>query len=491
MGVTIPSDLELLEPYDLIGFVRGDDQEPLHTLLRRCNWHYATHRPPLRNSTPHSDVASSQRYIMPVEPSADGLEYQVLLMAWTSLATTLTTVVEYATGSSSGSWTAVTGSPSMAVVMMGDNEVAAFDVTIPASAEFLRVTCSVLLGTVQVQNVLVMPKILTSIAAGVKGCGFVPYDDTHLTSTGAAIHTEYINRGAANFRAVQADRRQDLLTYLQEVTAPKHTWRPAGSLTSYLAAYGVAGLPGQQTTTVTVRLRASDTGSGGTVTIGQINGDAVSFAADDTDQTETLELYGEQPVIYVRVTPDTDLTLVYACVDWSPSIGSPDPLITSAAPPARIEYLSALDRLGLVASVGAYGCPALQTNFYNASGTYWRWRYVVSPATRRMRGIWTRSLNEDGSAATTTEAFNDESGAGGSNRIDIPAPGTGTEVYDPMDPFPAIAWGALNDEATPSGPLNRLHEVVESRSAGVEVFEARYAVGFTGYPEPVADLAAV
>ena len=514
MAITIPSDLELFKPSALLGHVPGDSPEPLHTLLRRTNWHYANHRPALVNMCPHNDdtTAAAPEFVTAVTPSADGLDYQIALivavvetafLGWSPV--TLTVEIDHATAASTGPWSSI-DSRTFSITSEGVNTLTPYDVTIPASAAFLRFKLSTDSATarVQVQNVIAWPALMASITGTPKASGFKPYDDTMLQSPdGHAVHTEYLNRCRANVEATLADRSQTLLNYAQDVNSARYQWtndNTGAEQYSVLPVFhGCPVLTGKTSTAVTVRARATKTGTGSPVLrIGQVNGASVELAADGVDRSAVLELSGERPIVFGQIDFQGKVSgtcrVFYISIEYKPT-ASAVPVVSPSepAPPARLEYLATLEAETMAACLDPYAMPTLQTNFYEghnpAGDGRWHWRYVIPPGTEALRGIWTRSLSGSGTPHKSW-AFNTTSGATGNDVIRVDAGGSGSEVYEPMR-APFCVFGSVENVPAPTAPQDRAHEILADRQPRLETFHAYYAVGFSGEALPVADIADV
>jgi len=495
VAITVPSDLELMDVGALLGHVPADDKDPLYTLLRRANWLYATHAPPLLNVCVHEPARASIEILAAVVPSADSLTYSFDMSLRNSATDTVQVDVEESSTSSGAGFAAVSGSPfTTASLTAGDNWIATLDVPLAAATRWIKITVAPASGTVVVHSVVIRPKRLTTLSSGALSSGVVLFDDSHLTDADAAIHTEYINRAALNYHLTVKDRYQCIAGFANHST-PHMRWVPGtggANVDAHFLIFGVVPLPpGAEETTVTVRLRADDSGAGGTVLVGQLNGSSVELDADNADNTATLVLVGDRPVVFAQVIPDTALDVYYLNIDWQPDdVGSAVALITEPAPPARLDYLLTLDAVGLEACLRPYAMPLVSFDWNDTSGTYWHWAQVIPPGTRRGRAIFTRSRDFDESveaedaeawAATTTNP------ATAAEAVNVPCSTNGAAQYDPMT-APTVDWGSMNDEDTPVGAMDRMFELTEDREPYLEKFQGRYCVGSTLIPQPVADI---
>ena len=495
MAVTIPSDLELFSSNALHGAVPANDSDPMHTMLRRCNWLYATHAPPLLSTTFQSTAAASQQFVTSAVPSADGLTYDALLTLYASASSGNVTVdVEESSTSSSAGWSTVTGSPFTHALGGAGDQVVSFSFPIAAASRYFRLTVTAPSGTVQTQHWLVYPQKLSSLAHAVRSSGFIVYDDAYLDGVaGAAIHTEMLNRAWQNAYRVVADRRQRLFDCAELLSSGKSRYPPLANVAQRVAYFGAPMLPeGQDEITVTVRVRAYDSGGTGGLRVGQLDRTSVTLDADDTDQTATLTLYGDTPTVLAVALPITSMQIRYFALDWQRTdIASTANLVAAPAPPARSEYLVVLDDATLRACTEPYAGPVIQAEFENAAGTYHHWHYVISPGTRRMRTAWVRSLDGSTTTPSDTEAYSNTGGLNANDAINVPPQGSGSERFGAMHEQPSVVWGSKNDEDSPSAAQDRMMEVTTDREPATELMLARHAVGFSGRPELVADLSAV
>lgn len=488
MAIVIPGTLELLPPSTFLGHLHADD-EPLRTLLNRSNWHYATHAPALLNCCPLAIPLASQDFAAAATPSADGLTYDCDLALWLDVNSTIVITFRESSTSSSAGWSVV--AVSSPFLTAGDNRHS-FTVPLAATTKYLRITVASVSGLVQCQSWLVRPRKLTTITAPAsppKPSGSIPFDDAHLSTVGAAVHVEYLNRAWENFRATQADRRQAVLSYVQASTSPTNIFRViATGQTAPRVLYGASWIPETQIT-ATVRFRASDLGvTDGTVRVGQVGGDVVEFVCDDSDQTATITLTGPDPVIYAQAEPVLIININYITIDYSPVIGSSSVLISEPAPPARMEYLAAVDALGLQATLGGYAVTGLHFNALAAGGTDWHWAQMIGAGHDAMRGIHTRSTTQTPTTVGPPDAemFSSSSGATASDEIIVPCPASGVDVYPPLGGA-VVVKGSLTKDTTPAAPVNRLFELTPSREPLLEEFNGRLLIGFTGEPILVAD----
>jgi hypothetical protein len=178
-------------------------------------------------------------------------------------------------------------------------------------------------------------------------------------------------------------------------------------------------------------------------------------------------------------------------LDWGPEIGADADMVTEAAPPARIEYLAALDALGLAACIDPYAIPALHFDPSQAQGTYWNWHQVISPGVRAMRPVVTRSPDTSGSSTLSdTELWSVASGSAAADTVLVEGAAGGSETFPPT-PQAQVVVGSAYYDASPTAASLRMFELTEDREPYVERFWGRRCVGASGELQPVADISAV
>ena len=501
MAITIPADLELVSANELLGHIPADP-EPLHTLLRRCNWHYATHSPAIVNCCPVMVIAPTQQIIVPAYASADATTYDAMLGIHSSAGGTCTVNIEQAIAGG-GPWVAVGAYPLASGALAGlATTWDPHSFALLTTTRFLRITLSAGPGNLQLQSVGIWPAKRVGISSGKKASGFIAYDDAALQvgSGDAPIHTEYFIRAAQNFRVVQADRRQCLWSFVQNPTLGAYGFTSTGQsnvLRIGLAAYHC---PVSVDTDVTVYCRAADAGAGtGRIMVGQVGSEhaPVVFQADDTDQTRVLKLDPKAPeIIYaLAVAPSGRIDPRYVVVEWTPTIGGATDIVAGVAPPPLREYLVAIDQLGLAACTGPYGVTGLNFNpaIAGTGGTLWAYGQRVAPACYGMTQGMTMSRTVGAGAGTPLpgEMYSASSGAAAADRIVVASSIGGSLVYPPNHAA-LVDWGTVTKwDAAPAAAVDRIIELTQDREPAWETMEGRYFQGWGGRTLRVGDLSSL
>ena len=502
MAIPVPTSLDLLAANALIGNVPAGE-EPLATLGERSNWHYASHAPALVNVSPYSEMQTTSTYTIPIRPSADGLDYDVVLAVWTYFGSI---EVELWTSTNGVSYSSVSGwAPNTIATGLATDQIACLNfggtyssepaATIPGNALYLQVIITHAdARDVQLLSVCVFPQRLTSIAAGAKSSGFVPWEAAHLASSGAAIHTEYLNRLAANVHAVQADRWQWLTGWVQENAGPL---RLTGSTAEpiRLLFLGAVTIPlygvGQ---TVTIIAKASDSGTA-YLYVGQRNGESVIIDADGAFHVETIDLTEGDvaPVLYCSVQPDSGTDVEFVAIMWEPQLGSSSDICAAVAPDPKIEYLALIDDLQLRGCADPYAGVCHHFDWENGGneagiGDHWNMFQTLAPGTRAVRPIVTRSPDTSSSAALDdAEVYGDDDGQP-SQWADVAAPPGGDETYPPTN-LAQVVWGSVAYDASPAaGGDERELLVDEELEPQCEWFRAAHCIALSFLPDRVADL---
>ena len=495
MALTTPTTYDDMTSDVFFGLTEAD-KDPLNRLLLNTNYFYGRHSPPLVQFSPYAANATnnSEVFIVPASWSADGLEYTAAVNFWRSDTSAVTLAVEVS-GTGTGSWSAVTGSPFTLIASGGSSGDAAatFTFTPVLARVYLKLTITNATGGAysQLQSFMAYPSTV-AVTTGEKASGFIGYEDTHLATTAAAIHTEYFNRAEANMFSVFRDRRQVVASFVQSQGFP-------GRLTASATATAVKTFPLTLTMpcflpfdlgTLTVQVLANDSGAGGSVTVHQLGHTAsVSLAADGTPNAGSMTFKGKDPVLVFTAEVDTQLDVSYIVVTWQPTAAHGD-FLNDVAPPARLEYLLTLNEVIEKRVASAYTVPAMAFNPASKGGTYWNWQHRIPPATYAMRGM--RAVHQEpiaGAPAAIT-IFNTSSGTSGVSAIVsgqaefVPSwPPTGTSIVVP---------GSMEYEASPTMAMDRLHEMpAASWTAQNESFYGLFFHSTGGAWIRVADLSTV
>lgn len=190
--------------------------EPLLTALQNLAEVYQYHCPAILSVCPTAPTDVRPPYfVMPIKPSADGLPYTVRLIFVTPANDLADVDVWYTTDytGDTTTWTHLDGDTGLATV---EDEATVWEGggVIPADAEAIKVFADADESNLVLHHVLVAPNWdAIDPPAGVTDCGFVAFDDTMITGTGAPIHTEHVNRCKLSALAVLRDRWQCAYSY--------------------------------------------------------------------------------------------------------------------------------------------------------------------------------------------------------------------------------------------------------------------------------------
>jgi hypothetical protein len=322
MAINIPSEYEPIDPTRLIGRAPFDD-DPLDDILELGNWLYANHSPPILCSVPNTALAASHDYVFPLWASADALDYECLVYVSRSATATVTVDFYESSASSWGAWGAATSTTTIASADTSVYELFTLSGVL-ATTRFAKLSFTWSAGTGRVMGILIYPKKITSITAAQKSSGFHPYDAAHLTSTGAAIHTEYINRAYRNVASVYRDRRVCLACVLDDPAEVRVTWKDwAGNLTTLPGGHAKTWIGGQAGATVTVRARAVAGETAATapvIRVREAGGVPVELICNGTDRSATLTINTDSPTLVwdVLLNDATTVNMAYIVIEWRP-----------------------------------------------------------------------------------------------------------------------------------------------------------------------------
>lgn len=303
--ITTPSTIQVTPATGLL--VPPMAAQPLRRALENLNYLYKWHRPPLVDVCPTCATAGGRgTFVYPIAPSADGLRYNFEHRIMPSNNSTCAITVDYTTAYAGGAtaWTNIYASnpATTANTLLTQQDNAQ---TVPANAVALRVDYQAAAGTIAPQHLLVYPAP-DAPTAGIKACGFRPFDDGMLTATGAPVHTELVNRCKLSALAVLRDRRQQALTFLQVETGTPWIVCPSdkGTILSGALYEAFNDLPPVRLflpyqgpdvqLTVAVLADVDAGGTAGLVRVHQVNhpqGEEVTFAADGAINTANLTVH--------------------------------------------------------------------------------------------------------------------------------------------------------------------------------------------------------
>jgi hypothetical protein len=261
MAITTGADL-IITPQQ---FLPAMSAEPLLSALRNTNHLYKFFRPALASFIPLDEIVTRDTsYVVAVTPSVDSIIYAVqhrLLPdpGWPG-AGTVTIQIDALSGTNPlAAGTTVYGPTPTAALVASTWATIATPLAAGAllGATMLRVTYTAAAFTYLTSHVLVFPDP-GAPAAGIKACGFRPFDDSLLLTAGAAINTEMVNRTRRNSLAILRDRRQCVMSLVQPyVSGPGFggaRYVVAGSTNGpvqQLLGKATASIPGQTKITLT------------------------------------------------------------------------------------------------------------------------------------------------------------------------------------------------------------------------------------------------
>lgn len=473
MSVTVPSDLELLDPNAIVGNVEVSE-EPLHTLLRRINWLFATYTPAACNFVGvQGTTNNSVTFRVPFPASADSLNYQPVFVVLTDTTGNFTIDIDEC-DTFSGTYSAVSGygSKTLSCTATDANVFWSEDsFPVAASTEFIEVTVTQSDPTAYIQLAAFMAypaplelstgtsvSLATKLPTGRSSSGVWIYEDAHLTSTGAAVHTEYMNRPVRAVSALAADRVQCVGSFVQNTGYDRGFALGTGHISRTFFRNRLY-LPGNVgSATVTVKLGAREGGTGGSVTVGQMGAPSDSWhtfsvpQTTATAQSATITVWGERPEIIGIAHIDSRSDILYMVLEWVPDFASNyEPtgsykLVDEPAPPPKAEVLAACEQMTMRLADAGYA--ACATTFYagyfrasdwNAGGTPFSGDNVayafqrVPPGVKGMRTTFVRGSDGGGGEMSDT-TFGSKPGSGGAEQ-------TGT-VESPVEGGEVAPWSA-------------------------------------------------
>lgn len=328
MAITTPSNVLVTSQANLLA--PPMDRYPLQTALENLNYLWAYHRPPVVDVCPTADPSVGRgTFAIPIIPSVDGLKYAARLCLWASTSTTFTGSIKYTTnytGMSTTwtSWRSVSGSITGAALTTWNTS----PTVLPASAVAIQVDVQVSGGSVRVDHVLVYPAPDDPVA-GIQPSGYLPFDDGMLSTAGAPIHTEHLNRCKISSLAVLRDRLQAAFSFAQVEGGVDYERSGAAGWRALPTAR--LWLPYQSTGVLLWRVIAST--SGGTTTdrvrvrqvgLSDVAQDTPTFDADRTIQaaTQAVVPLGDGPMRYVDLALEaeiagvSDSTRIHAAMAW-------------------------------------------------------------------------------------------------------------------------------------------------------------------------------
>jgi len=294
MTITTPASPRLTAPSAFI--LPKAASQPLQSALENTNHLYKYMAPALHAIvyTTSAGLSRTAAFAFPTTPSVDGLSYDFRHLIRTGSGTAnLTVKVEAHDGSSWSTLennTAIT-STADSVITYNHTE------TVASNIRQFRISYGrAASGAYYPESVLISPNTSGSVGAGATDAGFYPFDDGILAGAGGPITTEHVERCRANSIAILRDRKQCVLSFVQEgptgsamldIADGAH---PAG----YWNLIGVAAatFPFQKNPTITIKAIASvDAGAtAALLRVGQLGGNTIELAADGSIVSADLAL---------------------------------------------------------------------------------------------------------------------------------------------------------------------------------------------------------
>ena len=321
MAIITPPRYQIVDPALLVGRA-GFDSEPVETILENTNWLYKNHTPPLYNAAPINDPrATTTDFFFPLVASADNLDYTLYAYVYTDISAgvdlsfytsgTVTTGSPWGSAHTSHSFGAASGGRWVSVALP----------LILTGTKFGRTVWSPQVAsgaTVQVQAIMIVPNP-PAPTVGSYASGFIPIDSAHISSSDAAIHTEYFDRALHNCAAVLQDRRQCVLAY-QQMASGGDRLSASGSHTIVPVFAAQTHVHGEQGSFFVVRMRADDAGANAEVTVYEAGtSNSVTLAADGVDRAAVLTLSTPQPTLVCQAKPASGTSIRYLTMDWGPT----------------------------------------------------------------------------------------------------------------------------------------------------------------------------
>ena len=178
--------------------------------------------------------------------------------------------------------------------------------------------------------------------------------------------------------------------------------------------------------------------------------------------------------------------------NWTGNADTNDPLITEAAPPAKVDLLRAADNFPIAAAM-SYACPALIYNGHDTTDTNGlstearRFWLVTGPAVKHARAIVTRcGVTSTTSVAQQTATTIDTTttstvGSYTTSTVEFNATIAGPVQMGDFGTDPGIIKTIVSGDeinASPSAAISRQLHLQEATKPKLEEFEVAYSVGF-------------
>lgn len=487
-----------LSPRDLDGIQRPNN-DPAWAIAQNVNWSYCQHRPALVCLAPTtSSYSGVLRYVVPIEPSADGLEYDFEVITYSSAGGDLDLEVSFSTldhpqPADDPDWTTPT-TESETGTSAGYHDWPRFTLTIDADVQHIRFELTPASGQAFIAHILVTPKALTEIdPTATYPSGFVPMAIGQITRQGAAVHPEWYNRAWRNLVRVARDRKQALWsfgtsTHVDQVTAP------SAGRSVRIVGVAPASLRGWRGYETTATIFARDTSDGAVVTLSERGGVTQLWGVDANAgeyrrQRTTMRIASEEPLLIVSAKPALELRTLFVGLTWVPPWADED-LIRGVTPAPKLEALITLiSRATAMVRLYALTGLAVPLERGTGSGNKVVLRWQVGPATQALRAKVVRISSDPDADTIATSIYGASSGLSASDKIVIANPVQGRELY-PWDRNAGEIVVAAGGEVFLASPTTASDRLLESPTETSydgpesEKVEVTYGAGMTLVPYP-------
>lgn len=370
MGVTAPGATYIVQKSNQFNGQKMA-YDPLRKILVNSNWFWKYHRPPIVSVAFLQDAIAADRvFVLPILPSADGtpgsttgIKYRYRFSLYAAAIGNVGVTIEWAE-TTAGAWTLIDGPNNAALVNGQSFYTVATDRAIDTRARLLKITFTYGAIAYRPAHLVVWPQP-PSMIAGKQASGFVPFDETLITTAGSPINTEILDRCAINARAVMQDRWQICANFAQGYTRATAKYSIAAAK-STMAIFRPQIPVDSETPLYALEVRAIASVSGGTsadrLQISGPNG-IYPLAADGTLQTATIGCHGKMPDIVAILTADgAHSTYLHSlAIFWRPQnnqLGKATICNGIVSPVAKNALLIAANQAILAAATRPYAMPS-------------------------------------------------------------------------------------------------------------------------------------
>jgi hypothetical protein len=322
-AVPCPKAVDLLTAFDLAAPIPAG-APVLRKLLRNVNALYCAHRPALVSLCPDGEAQTgTNTYVVPVRPSRGSLQYDVLVEVLVEDTSQSVTVAVYE-GDISESYGSALATDVVAPTDGSRPEPLTLQCVLDPTTYYLKVTvANTTAGVSRASAILVYPSAITWLGpGGDRGEELYLFNENQLRASGAAIHTELLNRAWASVYAIRRDREQSVGGYLQ--TDDLRSGALSGDSDPFAQlVWGQPSLRGQTGGTLTCRVSAIADSGTPTLAVGEEGGDAAPPGVVPLTLTETthdVTISRETPALFVRVqaTGSDRVRVRFAHFTWIP-----------------------------------------------------------------------------------------------------------------------------------------------------------------------------